>query len=176
MSNYSPAFVFSVSKTILDEKGYVNDPDDPGGETKYGISKRYHPNLDIFALTEEEAESIYYKETWLPLRLDEVKNEKIAGEIFDTAVNMSNRHAVIIAQRSCNFLSPPNSVKIKEDGKIGPSTIAAINYWGTKDPESFFKCLNGFQFMRYVEIVGLKISNHKFSRGWMKRIQSYKEV
>ncbi len=46
------------------EGGYSNDPDDPGGETKFGIAKRYHPNVDIANLTREDAIEIYRKEYW----------------------------------------------------------------------------------------------------------------
>lgn len=49
------------------EGGYVNDPRDPGGETKYGISKRAHPNVDIKALTVEAAKDIYRADYWEPL-------------------------------------------------------------------------------------------------------------
>ena len=49
----------------LMEGGYVNDPIDKGGETKYGISKRSYPNLDIKNLTKEQAREIYYKDFWL---------------------------------------------------------------------------------------------------------------
>jgi lysozyme family protein len=48
------------------EGGYVNDPRDPGGETRYGISKRAHPDVDIKNLTREQAAHIYYRSYWLP--------------------------------------------------------------------------------------------------------------
>lgn len=47
--------------------GYTNDPDDPGGETKWGISKRANPDLDIKNLTLEDAINIYYHRYWVPL-------------------------------------------------------------------------------------------------------------
>jgi lysozyme family protein len=47
------------------EGGYVNHPNDPGGETKYGISKRAYPNVDIKNLTIEQAKRIYYNDYWL---------------------------------------------------------------------------------------------------------------
>lgn len=75
--NWKPAeqtdknFIASVAFTIFREVGnspnggYTNDPHDPGGETKWGISKRYHPNIDILKLDRHEAERIYYLEYWL---------------------------------------------------------------------------------------------------------------
>ncbi len=52
------------------EGGYSNDPSDPGGETKYGISKRAHPDVDIANLTLEDAKTIYRAEYWVPLGCD----------------------------------------------------------------------------------------------------------
>lgn len=60
-------------KFVLDrEGGYVNDPDDPGGETNRGVCKRSHPNLDIKNLTEEQTEKIYFDEYWIPAGCDKL--------------------------------------------------------------------------------------------------------
>lgn len=57
-------FLVDPSDGYAAEGGYINDPDDPGGETKYGISKKYHPNLDIKNLTLDQAINIYKLEYW----------------------------------------------------------------------------------------------------------------
>jgi lysozyme family protein len=49
---------------------YTNDPKDPGGETKYGVAKASHPQLDIQHLSLAEAMDVYYKEYWLKFQLD----------------------------------------------------------------------------------------------------------
>ena len=67
------------------EQGYVNDPDDPGGETKYGISKRTYPNEDIKNLTPERATAIYRADFWLPEC--EVLPWPLALYVFDVSVN-----------------------------------------------------------------------------------------
>lgn len=54
--------------TLSWEGEYVFNPQDPGGETKYGISKRSYPLLDIFNLTLEQARNIYYNDYWLPTK------------------------------------------------------------------------------------------------------------
>jgi lysozyme family protein len=69
------------------EGGYVNDPNDPGGETKYGISKRAHPDLDIKNLTLDEAKNIYYNDYWLKADCDHYFFPA-NYLMFDTAVNM----------------------------------------------------------------------------------------
>jgi lysozyme family protein len=72
------------------EGGYVIDPDDPGGETKWGISKRAHPDLDIALLTPEIAAEIYAKEYWDALGCDGIDFPYNVA-VFDTAVNIGVR-------------------------------------------------------------------------------------
>ena len=60
MSNFDRAFRFLIGE----EGGYVNDPADPGGETKFGISKRAYPQLDIKSLTLDQAKAIYRRDYW----------------------------------------------------------------------------------------------------------------
>lgn len=76
----------SLEFTLKHEGGYVNDPADPGGETKWGISKRAYPQEDIKNLSPERAATLYWRDYWvasgasnLPLPL--------AVAVFDTAVN-----------------------------------------------------------------------------------------
>jgi len=68
------------------EAGYVNDPQDPGGETKFGISKRAYPNEDIANLTLERAQELYQRDYWNACGCDGYSWE-IALVIFDCAVN-----------------------------------------------------------------------------------------
>ena len=74
-------FVLSI------EGGYSNDQNDPGGETRYGISKRSYPALDIAHLTVDQAKEIYKKDYWDKLSCDDLPNG-IDVIAFDTAVNM----------------------------------------------------------------------------------------
>ena len=161
----------AVKTTLEHEGGYVNDPADPGGETKWGISKRAFPDLDIRSLSIDEAKEIYRRKYWEPLRCGEMDSPVIAAEIFDTAVNVGVKGAVIIAQKALAYLGE----RIVEDGKMGPLTIGALNAWARKDEQALFKCLNGFQFIHYVKITGQNESLKRFARGWMKRIQQYRE-
>ncbi|WP_052351548.1 glycoside hydrolase family 108 protein [Deinococcus pimensis] len=68
------------------EGGYVNDPFDPGGETNWGISKRQYPNLNIRALTREDAARIYRRDYWDAMMCDTLP-PGLALCTFDTAVN-----------------------------------------------------------------------------------------
>lgn len=60
-------FALAVGFVLKKEGGYSNDPDDPGGETNFGISKRYHPDVDIKNLTATDAAKIYFSEYWMAL-------------------------------------------------------------------------------------------------------------
>ena len=86
------SFESALEFTLRWEGGYSNDPSDPGGETKYGISKRYHPNVDVKNLTIDEAQEIYRMEYWNPSGCDSLP-EPLDLIVFDTAVNMGIKRA-----------------------------------------------------------------------------------
>lgn len=81
------------------EGGYVNNKKDPGGETKYGISKRSYPNLDIKNLTREDAKKIYLKDFWNGSTADEYP-KPLNIVIFDTAVNMGISRALKFLEKT----------------------------------------------------------------------------
>jgi len=165
------SFKVAFLRTVGLEAGYSNRPADRGGETKYGISKRWYPDEDIAGMTLERAQEIYHRDYWMPLRLDSVSSELVQAEIFDTAVNCGTRAAAKIIQRSLNFLGE----KLQLDGVVGPITIARLNFWIEKDVRALFKCLNGFQFQIYADCVAHDPAQVENTRGWMKRIQEYNE-
>ena len=80
-------FQKSLKFTLKWEGGYVNDPDDPGGETKWGISKRAYPTEDILNLTPERAASLYHRDYWLLSGCDKLPFP-YSTVVFDTAVNL----------------------------------------------------------------------------------------
>ena len=82
------------------EGGYSNDPRDPGGETKYGISKRSYPNEDIKNMTLARAKEIYYQNYWLKTGCDDLPYP-FNIVVFDTAVNMGRGRAI-------KFIDPYN--------------------------------------------------------------------
>ena len=57
-------FEEAFTRLIGHDGGYVNHPSDPGGETKFGISKRAYPGEDIAGLTLQHAKNIYYRDYW----------------------------------------------------------------------------------------------------------------
>lgn len=116
MANFEEAF----KKVILAEGGYVNDPDDAGGETYLGISRKHNPNANMWNLIDnikseygtkgindrlkrideinDEVKSIYKTKYWDAIHLDEFGSEKLAYEMFDAAVNMGVSVAIGLAE------------------------------------------------------------------------------
>lgn len=82
---------------LTTEGGYVDDKNDPGGETKYGISKRAYPNVDIKNLTVEQARAIYERDYWQAAGCDQITDPALAFLMFDTAVNQGVFRAKQIA-------------------------------------------------------------------------------
>lgn len=69
------------------EGGYINDLQDPGGETKFGISKRAYPNIDIKDITLEQARDIYLRDYWVAAGCEHFSDDAMAILVFDCAVN-----------------------------------------------------------------------------------------
>ena len=93
------SFDIAFEELILVEGGYNDDPLDRGGKTKYGVSQRAYPDLDIPNLTLADAKAIYKRDYWDALELDQVRTGFIAHEMFDTAVNMGVSVAAECAQK-----------------------------------------------------------------------------
>jgi len=135
------------------EGGYVNHPSDPGGETRYGISKRAYPHEDIKNLTLARAQALYRKDYWDVVRADEIpKHVRLA--VFDAAVNSGVLQAVKWLQRA---------VGVVDDGTIGPKTLSAII---ATDP---YKLAATFIGQRLKFMTDLKTWD-TFGRGWARRI------
>ena len=118
---FNQTFDTAFQLLIEKEGGYVNDPYDKGGETKYGISKRAYPNLDIKNLTLEQAKQIYYKDYWLKSKADKMP-PKLSIIHFDTAVNTGVNTANKILQKALN----KQGFNLTVDGIIGNKTLSAV--------------------------------------------------
>ncbi len=97
INNFRKSLEFVLAK----EGGYVNDPKDPGGETNYGIAKRFHPDLDIKNLTPEQAAQIYASEYWDRAGCDSLPFP-VCTAVFDSSVNVGVSRAVSWIRGSSN--------------------------------------------------------------------------
>lgn len=105
----------AFDRLIGHEGGYVCDPRDPGGETKFGICKRSYPALNIKNLDIGTAKAIYRKDFWQPLG-DEC-HPAIRFQAFDFAVNSGIQTALRRLQRA---------IHVADDGHFGPVSRAAL--------------------------------------------------
>ena len=147
---------------LADEGGYINHPDDHGGETKYGISKRSHPDEDIPNLAIERAGEIYRAEYWTPIRGDDLPTG-LDYILFDSAVNHGPQNAGILLQKALNRMK----AGLEIDGEIGPKTLEAIK---SIDGQPLFTDVLRERDIFYRKIVAQDPSQEVFMRGWMNRL------
>lgn len=154
-----------IGMILQHEGGYVYDPVDPGGETKYGISKRSYPHVDIKNLTIEQAKDIYYRDWWLRLRCNEIQDDRIAQKLLDTCVNVGAMTGVRLLQRALCDVGDP----VTADGLIGPQTIGAAN---RADPIALLASMRYHQAQHYKKLIDRNPELARFERGWMNRANS----
>lgn len=149
-------------ETILHhEGGYVNHPEDPGGETNLGVTKRVYEEFggtkDMKDLTVEDVEPIYKKNYW-----DRVKADQLPSGldlcVFDFGVNAGTG-------RSAKFLQ--GMIGATQDGAIGPATLAKVNEFVSM--EGVDGAIAEFQHRRQGYYEGLK-TFATFGRGWTRRV------
>lgn len=145
----------SFTRLIGHEGGYSKDPRDPGGETKYGISRRAYPGEDISGMTLERAKEIYLRDYWGPAGCDAVPHG-VKFDLFDMAVNSGVRAAIRCLQRTC---------RENEDGVLGPRTLQAVQAM----PDS--KIIARFNGARLAYMADLP-TWPAFGRGWARRVAS----
>ena len=147
------SFEKSINRLLGHEGGYINNPDDPGGETNWGISKRSYPHLTIKDLTREQAIALYHRDFWMVVHGDDLP-DGISYQLLDYAVNSGCSTALRALQRA---------VGVADDGHIGPVTLLAIN--STQPHDLVMNLLaERLNFMT-------KLSNWpNASRGWARRI------
>lgn len=140
-------------RLIGHEGEYSNDPNDPGGETKWGISKRAYPFLDIKNLTREQAKLIYYDDFWTVINAEKL-HPAVAFQLFDFAVNSGVETAIRYFQRALG---------VADDGHWGKISQAVADNTSVSDQ---IMCLNAerLEFM-----TKLKNWPHH-GRGWARRI------
>lgn len=148
------------------EGGYQRDPDDPGGETKFGISKRSYPALDIASLTESDAAGIYERDYWEPCECDQLP-APLALAVFDAAVNQGRSVAIRLLQLAVESVT---GRRIAIDGVIGADTIATARAASRQDSEATLTALLSWRAVRYAQTARERAQSEKYLRGWMARL------
>ena len=164
---YEEKFEKAFGYMIENEGGYVFDKNDPGGETKFGISKKSYPHLNIKALTLEDAKKIYYEDYWIKGKIDQIQSEIIAAQLLDLTVNLGIRAATIILQRALRSAS----IYVSEDGLMGPVTISAVS---NSEPNILLAAMKSEAAGYYRLITSKNPRLKKFLQGWLNR--AYRKI
>lgn len=160
------AFDIAIQTVLDNEGGYSDDPVDPGGETKFGISKRSFPSLDIKNLSRTDAARIYQDQFWNNHpNLARLASDRVATKIFDLMVNMGPRTAVKLFQRSINLVSHGHN-PLPVDGLLGPMTVSRAN---VVDEQKLLHAMREAAADHYRAIVRAKPAQARFLRGWLRR-------
>lgn len=137
------------------EGGYVNNPSDPGGETRFGIAKRYHQDVDIKNLTRDGAISIYRIQYWDAIHGDDL-HPAIAFMLCDADINEGGGTAVVILQ---------HALGVAVDGRLGPVTLAAEHL---ATPRTLLLEIAARRMVAYAE----DPNEASFELGWARRLMS----
>jgi Putative secretion activating protein len=172
MANYEQALQWVLSH----EGGYVNDPDDPGGETYKGVARKmnskwngwtiidmlkrqkgFPANLDKDSELQDAVQSFYQVNYWDKIKGDEIANQEVATSIFDFAVNAGVSTSSSLAQLV---------VSAEKDGVIGNQSVQMINGF---DPDHFIASFTVAKIARYLNIVKNRPTSKKYFYGWVCR-------
>lgn len=167
------------------EGGFVNDPKDPGGATKYGISFRFLKQYkkmgdidgdgdvdadDILALTPEKAMEIYREAFWRKQCLHELPPFE-AAFMFDTGINMGPLRAGQILQRVLNR----HGAGLLVDGDVGPKTRRAclVICGDVHHGNAVMRELPFRRVRAYNDVVAANPALLKFMPGWLNRVFAF---
>ena len=164
-------------QVVLEHEGhFVNDPVDPGGATKYGISLRFLKSIDegdfdfdgdidvddIRSMNIDAAINIYREHWWDKYKYGFIEDQDLATKLFDLSVNMGARQAHKLLQRGCIALGRT----LKVDGIIGDKTLYAIDHI---DEECLIGCLRSEAAGFYRTLIAANRKYKKYERGWLTR-------
>lgn len=172
---------------VAREGGYVNDPDDPGGATKYGVTLATLQRLgidltgdgrvtvaDVRALSPDQAEDIFIRHYFDAPRLGELP-APIQASVFDMYVN-AGAQAIRILQRLLNQMGEPVAV----DGVLGPQTIAAAHAAAAAAPDHFADAYGIARRNYYYALADARPASRKYARtrqgdkgGWIRRAEEF---
>lgn len=164
----SARFLTFVSQSIAFETGgdksgaYHHDPKDAGGETKWGISKKAHPQLNIKALTYSQAVEIYKTQYWNDL-YDYLLSDMLAFKLFDMGILMGPKKAIKYLQEAV----VNQGFTIAKDGNFGVITLTATN---NLKPELLYDSYIQLLEKHFRRITLFRPANKRFLKGWLRRL------
>lgn len=171
--NPTPAFKHAVTFVLGKEGGYVNDPTDRGGETKFGISDKRDgvadgltdvngdakPDTRIKDLTLEQASQIYFRDYWYPAYCSDWP-DGISLLVFDAAVQHGVKKAISLLQSAAG---------VAADGIVGPKTKSVVL---NADQEWLLARFLVYRSRYYADIIKSNPAQGKYLNGWFNRLDS----
>lgn len=166
-----------INKIIRTEGGYVDNANDSGGVTNYGITEEVARangyTGDMRELPWELAYDIYCKKYWDSVRGDDMQimSMAVTEEVVDTAVNMGPGRAGQFLQRSLNVLNRQGRLydDLVVDGAVGPATVRALrSYLTHRDELALLNAMNSLQGAFYIELAERREKDEEFVYGWLR--------
>lgn len=164
-------FLTALPFTLRMEGGYVDNRDDRGGPTNYGITQetfdrwnraRGRSVREVASITTTEAQDIYHAWYWVEGKCDALP-WPVSVAHFDACVNHGTRRAARMLQEALG---------VKTDGKIGPKTLAAAE---AAIPREILQDMLWVRLDFYFEI-SKQPSQLQFLRGWLRRTIHLREA
>ena len=179
--NAGPRVRAMIDGIIDREGGYVDNPNDPGGETKFGITKAVARvngyNGEMRDFPRSLAEKIYLDQYFIGPGFNRVADlsAEIAEEITDTGVNMGIGRAGEFLQRALNAFNLDGKLyaDLKVDGAVGNQTLAALHAYlekrGADGVKVMLTALNCLQGAAYLDLARTRPGKFEaFIFGWLK--------
>lgn len=190
-------FLDAYHHTMKNEGGYTNDPDDVGGETYKGISRRYNPSWNGWEIIDEmqnidELDEVndqtieldvrvkmFYKSAYFDPYCGDEMPYGLALEMFDTSVNMGVGRTVGFLQTALNVLNRNGTLyqDMVVDGMYGNTTHSCLQTYLKHDTiHLLVKIINVLQGNHYIEYMKKSPIQEKYARGWFSRVNFTKKV
>jgi len=141
------------------EGGYSNNKSDAGGETRWGISKRSYPDLNIKTLTKDRATEIYYNDYWLAMNIERLMDDDLMLLLFCFGVNVGQVTAIMVLQKL---------VGVDDDGMLGSQTARAVREFNGNIVDEFAKR----QKLFYITLAQKQPKQQANLNGWIARVQN----
>lgn len=176
-----------AEEIVAREGGYVDDPADPGGATKFGVTigtlrrlgldltgDRKFTTADVKAMTRSKARDIFIRDYYYRPKINELP-QAVQASVFDMQVNAGS-NAVKILQRLLGNMDHPVSV----DGAIGPKTVRAAQLAQKQAPNHFADAYGIERRNYYYSLADRRPASRKFARtidggkgGWIRRAEEF---
>ncbi len=149
---------------------YVDDPVDRGGPSKFGISQKSYPDLNIKALTRAAAKQIYYNDYFMASPFNDITHERLREKLFDMDVNLGHKNACKCLQRALKAFGS----RAQDDGIYGAFTKEKLQNVLSLDKgeEQLLAALKCEHASHYRSLIAKFPKFKKFETGWLKRAYS----